>query len=40
MTEDLAASAGNARARKELANAVVRATAKAFAEVGEAAAGH
>ncbi len=33
ITEDLAASAGNARARKELANAVMRATADAFAEV-------
>ena len=33
MTEDLAASAGNARARKQLASAVVRAAADAFAEV-------
>jgi CHAD domain-containing protein len=32
MTEDLAASAGNARARKQLASAVARATADAFAE--------
>ena len=32
MTMDLVASAGTARARKQLASAVVRATAKAFAE--------
>ncbi len=32
LSENLAASAGNARARKQLASAVVRATAEAFAE--------